>query len=293
MMKALFSRKKNTRPFKEYHAEWLETLKNTLLPLLSHSLSSFSSSAADDLLSSNVSLLHNHFQSYYSALDLAAADDVSQVLHPDWRNPLEMPFLFLGDFHPKIFTSLLRSFLVRDEASCSGDFPAISQNFGVLENRDAWRNPSETLTSQIEQIECGLRLMVPSLAGRARDAQAGLVGKVAAGWWASQCERRRRKEEEGEVGKMVMEAVDELSCVVVDANRLRRSVLCEILAAIDVYQAALFLQALAQFVVGFKDADLLSEFKRAVIPSIVYRLYSANRIESKVAKTETERVRKS
>uniref|UniRef100_A0A7N0TLH7 DOG1 domain-containing protein n=1 Tax=Kalanchoe fedtschenkoi TaxID=63787 RepID=A0A7N0TLH7_KALFE len=121
MMKAvaLFTRKKSNRPFKDYYAEWLRTLRNTLLPLLSESISS--STPIPSLIATHVESLHQHFQSYYEALDLAATHDVSQLLFPEWRNSLEKPFLWLGDFHPYLFTNLVRSFLEDDEDEDEGD----------------------------------------------------------------------------------------------------------------------------------------------------------------------------
>ena len=58
-----------------------------------------------------IETIHRHFQSYYETLDIAASNNVAQLLYPDWRNPLEKPFLWLGDLHPYLFTNLLRSFL--------------------------------------------------------------------------------------------------------------------------------------------------------------------------------------
>ncbi|KAF8379261.1 hypothetical protein HHK36_028694 [Tetracentron sinense] len=241
---ARIGRRKSSRLFKDYYAEWIETLKNTLLPLLRHSMSSSSSSSS--LLSTHVEMLHHHFQSYYEALDLAASQDLSQLLYPDWRNSLEKPFLWLGDFHPNLFTNLLRSFLDDD-----------SNNGGL-----AWKNPSKPLLNRVEQIECGLRLMVPALVARSRAAQAGFIDRVAVDWVRCQ----GRKEATKDFCGAVMAQMEELMIVFMDANRLRRSILTEIMGATDVYQAALYLQAFAQFLVGFRDAELLSEFERCKLP---------------------------
>ncbi|GAB2235147.1 hypothetical protein Droror1_Dr00027640 [Drosera rotundifolia] len=260
MMKGLFSRKK-TKPFKEYYAEWHDCLKSDLVPLLRRSMAS--STFCPFLLSSHVELLHAHFQSLYSSLDLAASHDVAQILYPDWRNSLEKPFLWLGDFHPQLFSNLLRSFLEdRDEEQEAGRCIAkleftLDRPWSIAM---AWKNPGKALMSGIQQIECGLRLIVPSLVVRARDAQARVVDKVA-------CEWVKGSEEATEgMGKATVEAMEELTCVVLDANRLRRSVLSEILAALDAYQAALFLEGLAEFVTGFRDSELLGEFERTKLP---------------------------
>ncbi|XWS61950.1 hypothetical protein CRYUN_Cryun07bG0168500 [Craigia yunnanensis] len=106
-------------------------------------------------------------------------------------------------------------------------------------------NPSENLIVRIEQIECGSRLMVPSLVSRVKKVQGGFVGRVAEKWAA--CEGKKKAFEEALKVQM-----EEILGVFVDANRLR-SVIIEIVNATDVYQGALFLEGLAQCLVGFKD----------------------------------------
>ncbi|XWS38528.1 hypothetical protein CRYUN_Cryun19dG0139000 [Craigia yunnanensis] len=264
---SFFSRKKSTTlPFKDYHEDWFNTLKNTLLPLLHQSLSSRSPT----LLPFRRDLLLQHFLSYYDFLDLAASNDVSQILFPSWRNSLEIPFLFLGDFHPYLFTKLLRSFIDatnnEEDAEIDGfNDPANSSLLEKLESLDkpwqvltAWMNPSENLILRLEQIECGLRLMVPALVSRVKKAQGAFVGRVAEKWTA--CEGKKKDLEE--VVKVEME---EMLGVFVDANRLRRSVVTDIVNSTDVYQGALFLEGLARFIVGFKDSVLLGEFERSKI----------------------------
>ncbi|GER31697.1 glutamyl-tRNA(Gln) amidotransferase subunit A [Striga asiatica] len=59
----------------------------------------------------------------------------------------------------------------------------------------------------------------------------------------------------------VEEEMEELVGVVVDANRLRRSVLADVMSATTVYKATLFLEAAAEFLVGFCDAKLVKEFE--------------------------------
>lgn len=275
MLKAvngLFGKKKTSRPFKDYYTEWFNLLKNTLLPRLR--LVMHDSSIAQ--LATQVDIVRHHFHSYYDSLDLAASNDVAQLLYPDWRNPLEKPFLWLGDLHPYLFTNLLRSFLDDEENDNEedGNDVVLKELAGRLMfsesdelfNRPwhivmAWKNPSEILMARIEQIECGLRLMVPALVARAREAQAGFVERVAEGW-----AQRSREVEKGVVEKALTGQMDEMVGVLLDANRLRRSVLTEIIGATSVYQAALFLEGLAQFLVGFRDRDLLSQFQSCKTP---------------------------
>ncbi|KAF5734416.1 hypothetical protein HS088_TW16G00865 [Tripterygium wilfordii] len=272
---SLLSRKKPaTRPFKDYYLDWFNTLKNHLIPLLDRSLSS---SAPAPLLSSYVHLLLHHILSFYDALDAAATpDSIPHLLFPSWRTPIETPFLVLGDLHPYLFTNLLRSFLddqSDDEVTQSDvENEERSQLYDVgdldfdLERpwqvAMAWKDVSKNLMTQIEQIECGVRLMVPALLDRARKAQTGFVRRVAEAW----VDNEGKKERVVGVGEAVKMEMEEMVVVFADANRLRKSVITEIVGALDVFQGALFLEGLAQFLVGFRDPDLLSEFEKCKTP---------------------------
>ncbi|XP_073049680.1 protein INAPERTURATE POLLEN1-like [Primulina eburnea] len=259
---ALFKSKKTatSKPFKIFYDEWFATLAGTLLPQLRRALSSVSTSPA--LLTAQVDDMHHHLRSYYETMDLAAVEDVAQCLYPEWRNSLEKPFLWLADLHPYLFTNLLRSFLDDQE---SGDGDVLDTIQEIRESREfldkrwhvavAWRSPSKALTTRVDQIECGLRLMVPALAARARHAQMKLVRSVGAEW-------RRMDGVKVAVEEALAAEMEELVGVVVDANRLRKSVLADILSVTSVYQAALFLEALAEFLVGFRDDKLLKEFDK-------------------------------
>ncbi|PIA50142.1 hypothetical protein AQUCO_01300700v1 [Aquilegia coerulea] len=264
MMKAVAARiglKKATRPFKDFYEEWIETLKNILLPHLRRSM--LVSSA--NHLSTHVQMLHHHFQTYYYALDLAASEDISQLLYPTWRNTLEKPFLWFADFHPNLFINLLRSFLnqqQQDSEIIERNHEKVLKKFKTLTFPFAWNTPSDNLLSRIEQIECGLRLMVPTFVTRARKAQGGFINKVAVDW--VRCEGKQ--EASKVIGGAVVANMEELVSVFLDANRLRRSILTEIMGATDVYQAALYLEGLANFFVGFKDCELLKEFEQYKIP---------------------------
>lgn len=248
MLKSVILKRKKaagtSKPFEIFYNEWFTTLADTLLPQLRHAISSVSTSPV--LLSAQVDSMHHHLRSYYENMDLAAVEDVAQCLYPQWRNSLEKPFLWLADLHPYLFTNLLRSFL-DDQESEDGDVLDTIQE--IRESREflderwhvavAWRSPSKALTTRVDEIECGLRLMVPALAARARHAQM----KAA-------------------VEEALAAEMEELVGVVVDANRLRKSVLADILSVTSVYQAAMFLEAFAEFLVGFKDEKLLKEFDK-------------------------------
>jgi hypothetical protein len=97
------------RPTRDFFASWLATLRSPLLPLLRRALSS-SSGSWDDLFSSVATAVEAHFQAHWSALDAAARQYPAQVIAAGgWRSPLELPFLWLGDVHPPLLTSLLRT----------------------------------------------------------------------------------------------------------------------------------------------------------------------------------------
>lgn len=275
---ALFGRKKTApapgpgdKSFADFYNDWLSALTTALLPQLRRVLSSLSTSPA--LLSTHVDVMHHHFLGYYEALDHAAAADVAQCLYPDWRNSLEKPFLWLGDLHPYLFTNLLRSFLddhdddeqessqeekVEEEEEEEDVQAPPSEMKEYLEGSwrvgKTWRSPGKALTTRVDQIECGLRLMVPALAARAREAQAKLVTIVAPEWGSKEGMKAA-------VEEAVEREMEELVGVVVDANRLRRSVLADVLSAATVYQAASFLEALAQFLVGFREETMVREFE--------------------------------
>ncbi|XP_043690863.1 protein INAPERTURATE POLLEN1-like [Telopea speciosissima] len=250
-------RRKSSCLFTDYYHEWIESLKNTILPQLRRSMSSSSAS----LLCTHVDILYRHFLDYYEALDLAAAEDVSQILYPDWRNPMEQPFLWFGDLHPNLFTNLLRSFLTDDDDDI--DVPDDCNNLDrPLAFAMAWKNPSEDLMGQVDQIERGLKLMIPAIVTHARNAQSGFIDRVAMDW----VRYGGRKEATKAIRGATKAQMDDLASVFVDANRLRRSMLTEIVNAINVFQAALYLERLAQFIVGFRDSELLCHFKQCKMP---------------------------
>ncbi|XP_010054808.2 protein INAPERTURATE POLLEN1 [Eucalyptus grandis] len=266
---------KKTRRFADFYAEWFDALERTLLPLLRDSLSSSSSSSSTSVqLSAAVHALHCHLQSYYSALNLAAssssADQLPRLLCPPWRNSLERPFLFLGDLHPYVFTTLLRSLLENDgdDSDDEGAGVFLEDDCNQLSGRPwqvltAWKNPSKHTISRMEQIECGVRLMVPALWDRAKAEQAHFADRVADQW--TRASGKKKKETTATVGKAAAAAAQGLAGVFLDANRLRKSVLADIMSATNLYQAGLFLEALAQFLVGLRDPELLEKFQHCPV----------------------------
>ncbi|XP_054820202.1 protein INAPERTURATE POLLEN1 [Prosopis cineraria] len=265
---AIFNRHKNARRFKDYYGHWFSTLKNNLLPLLRRSLSRPDSPT---VLSTHVDLLHQHFQALYHALDLAASneDDIAVLLFPDWRSSLEKPLIWLGDLHPYLFTNLVRCFLQEDDdlttTTTSDDGYFIRNNNMTVTDLHqdrpwqvamAWRNPSEELVARMDEIELGLRAMVPILTTRMRNAEAVFVDRVVEGWYP--CRGRKGAATKMAVGSILTGHMEDLMSIFLDANRLRRSVIGEIVGKTSVYQAALFLEALAQFLIEFREQELVS-----------------------------------
>ncbi|XP_061364654.1 protein INAPERTURATE POLLEN1 [Gastrolobium bilobum] len=270
-MAPLFSRHKHSRPFKEYYAEWFSALKNNLLPLLRRSIAGDSPT----ILSTHVEMIHQHFQSFYHALDAAANSDPSQLLSQEWRNSIEKPLLWLGDLHPFLFINLARSFLDETATDDENDTDHHLPNNAVLEkgldNRPwqvamAWRHASEALTTRMDQIECGLRVIVPTLTDRMKHAEAAFIDRVVGDWF--RC-RDRKGESKVAVCADVKGHMEELVSVFLYANRLRRSVLVDIISAATVYQAALFLEGLAQFLIGFRDHQLVNAVEHFKTLSLV------------------------
>ncbi|GKV21376.1 hypothetical protein SLEP1_g31360 [Rubroshorea leprosula] len=85
------------------------------------------------------------------------------------------------------------------------------------------------------------------------------MGKIAED--CVSCEGKKK-----EIDEAVKEEMEEMVAVFLDANRLRRTVISEIINATNVYQGALFLEALSQFLVGFRDPILLTEFECCNMP---------------------------
>ncbi|XP_010448867.1 PREDICTED: protein INAPERTURATE POLLEN1-like [Camelina sativa] len=269
---SFFSRKKPSRRFNDFYDDWFKTLTENCLPLLRQSLSS---AASASVLSSNVDLVLRHLVLYYETLDLAADHNtIPYLLFPSWRNSLETPFLFLGDIHPYLLTNLLRSFIDRENQDSDDDgdtsLDLVNQ---PLKISTAWKDPSDELVKRIDQIECTMRLMVPGLMDRMRKAQRGFVARVSENWVLSYQVGKKKKlaatvatasvaVDEAAKGEM-----EELVSIFVDANRLRKSVIMDIVGATSEHQAALFLEGLCQFLAGFKDQVLLQDSEILALPS--------------------------
>ncbi|KAF8092478.1 hypothetical protein N665_0413s0021 [Sinapis alba] len=272
---SIFSRKKPTRRFNDFYTDWSKTLTDNCLPLLRQSLSS---AASASVLSSNVDLVLRHLVIYYETLDLAAdSNTIPYLLFPSWRNSLETPFLFLGDIHPFLLTSLLRSFIDRENQDSDYEDEDTLRLIPDLVNQPlkiatAWKDPSDELVKRIDQIECTMRLMVPLLMDRVRKAQRGFVSRVSENWIGSYQVGKKRKTAAVTAAASAVEdaakvEMEELVSIFVDANRLRKSVIMDIVGATSEHQAALFLEGLCQFLAGFKDQLLLQDFDVVALPN--------------------------
>ncbi|KAJ4912903.1 Uncharacterized protein Rs2_07524 [Raphanus sativus] len=271
---SIFSRKKPTRRFNDFYADWSKTLTDNCLPLLRQSLSS---AASASVLSSNVDLVLRHLVLYYETLDLAAdPNTIPYLLFPSWRNSLETPFLFLGDIHPYLLTNLLRSFIDRENQDSDYEDEDTLRLIPDLVNQPlkiatAWKDPSDELVMRIDQIECTMRLMVPVLMDRVRKAQRGFVSRVSENWISSYQVGKKKKTAVTAASAAVEDAakaeMEELVSIFVDANRLRKSVIMDIVGATSEHQAALFLEGLCQFLAGFKDQVLLQDFEVVALPN--------------------------
>ncbi|CAH2078241.1 unnamed protein product [Thlaspi arvense] len=272
---SLFSRKKPTRRFNGFYADWSKTLSENCLPLLRQSLSS---AASASVLSSNVDLVLRHLVLYYETLDLAAdPNTIAYLLFPSWRNSLETPFLFIGDIHPYLLTNLLRSFIDRENRDSDDDEDSLRLIPDLvnqpLKIATAWKDPSDELMTRIDQIECTMRLMVPVLMDRMRKTQRGFVSRVSENWISSYQAGKKKKTvaavaaSAASVDEEAKVEMEELVSIFVDANRLRKSVIMDIVGATSEHQAALFLEGLCQFLVGFKDQVLLQDFEVVALPN--------------------------
>ncbi|XP_022682465.1 protein INAPERTURATE POLLEN1-like [Setaria italica] len=134
------------RPMRDFFAAWLATLRSPLLPMLRRALSS-STGSWDDPLSSAAAAVEAHFQAHWSTLDAAARQDPARVVASGgWRSPLELPFLWLGDVHPSLLTSLLRML-----------------------------SPSPRLLAAADRVDRQIHAAVPAVSDRLRRAQKAFV----------------------------------------------------------------------------------------------------------------------
>ncbi|CAN6461095.1 unnamed protein product [Victoria cruziana] len=279
------NRKANSCVFKDFYQEWLQDLK-ALLPLLQQAITSavrllnfetpvthtrFKAMASPaEALATHVQMLHQHFQAYFNALDHAAQQDVTQVLCAEWHNSIEKPFLWLGSWHPAVFSNLLRAFISNNNNMTHGSISCMS-NFTNNDPRKqqssfAWTHPSPQLFRHMEQIDRGLRLMIPAILSRMRDVQISFVGRIGSDWVTSISSRGGEGTVQEMVTDIAAEKLEELTSIFIDANRQRRSVLAEIIGALDIYQSALYLEGLAKFIIGFRSPGLVHDIERSKLP---------------------------
>ncbi|XP_047180441.1 protein INAPERTURATE POLLEN1-like [Vigna umbellata] len=104
----------------------------------------------------------------------------------------------------------------------------------------------------MDQIECRLRHIVATLSDRLKRAESAFMECIVGNWFW--CWEEHNIAAAKEVGGADAKAqMEEVVSVVLWANRVRRSVLVDIMSATTVYQAMLFLEGLAQFLIGFRE----------------------------------------
>ncbi|KAI4338486.1 hypothetical protein MLD38_023540 [Melastoma candidum] len=278
---------KKTRKFEDFYVEWIDALDVTLLPVLNGS----GAGITEAFLASHVDRIHQHFQNYYTALDAAVIScphrHLPLLLHPPWFSPLQVPFLFLGDLHPFLLTTLLRSFVLDrddedgetdlDEDGGQSDMKSPPSEYYHEEGPDddddareihdvhrrmatAWKRPSGVLISRIGEMERWVRRMVPDLTSRVRVSQHRFAEKLG--------KRLDMYEEDGNglgVREAAEEEMKEMVTAFLEGNRLRRSVMEEIMRATDAYQAASYFQALGQFIVGLRDKKVVEKSEQYML----------------------------
>eukprot|EP01018_Ginkgo_biloba_P017064 Gb_09137 [translate_table: standard] len=238
------------RWFKKYYLRWIKTLKKQAGQLKDAMQKPHDLDCASRLqLHARVERLRRHFESYYDAMDAITKQDVLQVLSPSWRSTLEKPYLWIGDWHPALFINLFYALLGHQHST----------------ENNARRYAPDDIFKKIEKIEKVLGTMVPALFHRLRTVQLSLGTSIAKDWLQVRNRPEASQEDrmavfQGAVGAQLRD----LTGIFVDANCLRRNIVCEILNASDVYQAGQYLQGLAQFQLSLRDPELaraLQQFK--------------------------------
>ncbi|OMO62145.1 hypothetical protein CCACVL1_23009 [Corchorus capsularis] len=89
---------------------------------------------------------------------MTSSNDVSHILFPSWRNSLEIPFLFVGDIHPYLFTNILdqfahrcaRTWLKKVQAAFVG---RVAEKWGACEGKKiALEEAVKVLASSVGQV---------------------------------------------------------------------------------------------------------------------------------------------
>ena len=103
-------------------------------------------------------------------------------------------------------------------------------------------SPSPRLLAAADRVDRRIRATVPAVSDRLRWAQEVFVAAEVTG------------------AADVEAFLEELKGVALEANRLRRGVLSELVTAAGGYQAALYLEALSRFVLSMHDHEVLRRF---------------------------------
>ncbi|CAN7081452.1 unnamed protein product [Brassica oleracea var. botrytis] len=230
---------RRNRPFNQldgFYTDWSRHLTERCLP----TLRDFPTDAKNEAVLGDI-------HSYYDTLNhYANKNTILYFLLPSWRsNSLETPILLLGDINPRLFTSLVQSFI--DDVGLSQD-PI--RTFSTLA---AW----EDLSLQLENTINGT---VSRLLDETREAQDGFIRRFSDKWVSSFLPSQS--------GTVIMETatsvmttedcgaiMEELARIYCEANQLRKSTITDIAGLLNMNQRALFLESVCKLLAGFKHQD--------------------------------------
>lgn len=231
---------RRNRPFNQldgFYTDWSRHLTERCLP----TLRDFPTDAKNEAVLGDI-------HSYYDTLNhYANKNTILYFLLPSWRsNSLETPILLLGDINPRLFTSLVQSFI--DDVGLSQD-PI--RTFSTLA---AW----EDLSLQLENTINGT---VSRLLDETREAQDGFIRRFSDKWVSSFLPSQS--------GTVIMETatsvmttedcgaiMEELARIYCEANQLRKSTITDIAGLLNMNQRALFLESVCKLLAGFKHQVL-------------------------------------
>lgn len=221
MESARFSSKKPLG-VNELYAKWSKNLTDYCLPLLGESILTDPSAVLPDTDVENVVYyLIKHYETLSTCPD--NNDTIRNILFPTGN---ETQLFFIGDIHPCLFTSLIRSLI-----------------------DSTWRDEQ---VRRIDQIERGMMVSVSDLMEQMSKAQIRFLARVSKNWVA----RTEASSSVAAVDEAAKEETEELVRIFSAANSLRKSVLREIFKATTGIQAAKFLESLCEFLAGFQDQVL-------------------------------------
>ncbi|KAG2239736.1 hypothetical protein Bca4012_014994 [Brassica carinata] len=231
---------RRSRPFNQldvFYTDWSRHLTERRIP----PLLILPSDAKNDAVLADIG-------SYYDTLDFYAnKHTILYLIFPSWRsNSLETPILFLGDINPRLFTSLIQSFvdgLDQDPVGTYGDLAA------------SWENLSSELGNTINET-------VSRLLGEMSEAQERFVKRFSDNWVSSFLRSQNEtvimettvsltRDQDHDGGAIL----EELVRIFREANQLRWKTITDIVGVLNMDQRAVFLERVCKLLAGFKHQD--------------------------------------